>query len=119
VGKYFFGSPSDQARPYVGFGVSRVSFHNIKTNQGDATVQALAGTSVDFSSAWAPVYNVGLIYKLDSKWSINGSMSYIPVKTTATFNGPGNPLVSSYPVSTVGDIKLNTMDYVIRLGYSF
>jgi outer membrane protein len=119
VAKYFLGSPSDQSRPYVGFGVSRVSFHNVKTNPGDSTVQALAGTSAEFSSAWAPVYNVGVIYKLDSKWSINGSMSYIPVKTTATFNGPGNPLVSSYPVTSVGDIKLNTMDYVVRLGYSF
>ena len=120
VAKYFFGTTNDQWRPYVGFGVSRVSFHNVSTNSTDTTVAALASTSADFSSSWAPVYNAGVIYNVDEKWSINGSVSYIPIKTTATFVGPAVPgLGLNGPVTTTGDAKLNTMDYVIRLGYRF
>lgn len=115
VAKYFFGSSNDQWRPYVGLGVSHVSFHNVTINSADSTVVALASTSTGFSSSWAPVYNAGLIYNIDDKWSINGSASYIPIKTTATFVGPG----LGVPVTSSGDVKLNTMDYVIRLGYRF
>ena len=117
VAKYFFGGTQDKIRPYVGLGVSRVSFHNVSTLNDGATVSALAGNSADFSSSWAPVYNLGAIYNIDDKWSINGSVSYIPTKTTATFNGPGvNPAA---PVTTTGDIKMNTTDVVVRLGYRF
>jgi len=117
VAKYFFATPQDKLRPYVGFGVTRVSFHDVSTLKDGGTVQALAGTSADFSSSWAPVYNAGVIYNIDDKWSINGSVSYLPIKTTATFVGPGvNPAA---PVTTTGDVKLNTTDYVIRLGYKF
>jgi len=108
VAKYFFGTAKDQWRPYVGLGVSRVSFHSIKTS---TDVALLAGTSADLSSSWAPVYNAGMIYNIDDKWSINGSVSFIPVTTTATFVGQAGV--------TTGDIKLNTTDYVIRLGYKF
>ena len=111
VGKYFFGTTNDKWRPYVGFGVSRVSFHNVEINRNDSTVLAMAGTSAAFSSSWVPVYNAGAIYNIDDKWSINGSVSYLPIKTTATFVGSG--------AVTTGDAKLNTTDYVIRLGYRF
>lgn len=120
VAKYFFATPQDKWRPYVGFGVSRVSFHNISTlNDGPAgTVHMLAGNSADFSSSWAPVYNLGAIYNIDEKWSINGSVSYIPVKTTATFVGNGSPLAPT-TLTTSGDVKMNTTDFVVRVGYKF
>jgi outer membrane protein len=111
VGKYFFGTANDTWRPYLGFGVSRVSFHNVEINRNDSTVLAMAGTSAAFSSSWAPVYSAGAVYNIDDKWSINGSVSYLPIKTTATFVGSG--------AVTTGDAKLNTTDYVIRLGYRF
>jgi outer membrane protein len=108
IGKYFFGSANDQWRPYVGLGVSRVSFHNIKTDPG---VSTLAGVSANLSSSWAPVYNAGVVYNIDEKWSVSGSVSYIPVTTTATFVGSTG--------TTTGDIKLNTTDYVVKMGYRF
>jgi len=114
VAKYFFGTAKDQWRPYVGLGASHVSFHNIKAKQ-TADVQALAGTSAALSSSWAPVYNAGLIYNVDDKWSINGSVSYIPLTTKATFVGDA----AHGSTTTTGDIKLKTVDYVIRLGYRF
>ena len=38
VGKYFFGAANDTWRPYVGFGVSRVSFHNVEINRNDLSL---------------------------------------------------------------------------------
>ena len=116
VAKYFFGTNQDKWRPYLGLGVSRVSFHNIKV-VGDTTVQHLGGGGASFTSSWAPVYNAGVAYNIDEKWSIIGSVAYIPVSTTATF--VGNPSSTSAYGTTTGDVKLNTTDYVIRLGYRF
>lgn len=114
VTKYFFYTPKDKVRPYLGLGISRVSFHDVSTHDdGTGLVTTLAGTSASFSSSWAPVYNVGMVYNIDEKWSINGSVSYLPIKTTATFVGSNTANV------TTGDVKLNTTDYVVRLGYRF
>ena len=74
-------------------------------------MNAMAGTSASLSASWAPVYNAGVIYNIDDKWSINASISYIPIKTTATFIGSG--------AVTSGDLTINPTDYVIRLGYRF
>ena len=111
VGKYFFGTPQDSWRPYLGLGVSHVSFHDIETNPNDATVKMLGGTSAKLSSSFTPVYNAGLIYRLDERWSLNASVSYLPIRTDATFVGTGG--------TTTGRVKLDTTDYVIRLGYRF
>ena len=113
VAKYLFGTSQDKLRPYLGLGVSRVSFHDVRVNTTDATVNAIGGTSGSFSSSWAPVYNAGMIYNIDDKWSINGSVSYLPINTTATFVGSNPAYV------TTGDVRLNTTDYVIRVGYKF
>jgi len=119
VAKYFFGTTQDQWRPYLGLGVTHVSFNNVVMNTADTTVAALAATSASFTSSWAPVYNLGAIYNIDDKWSVNGSIAYMPIKTTATFNGPGSPLLGSHAVTTTGDVKLNATDFVVRLGYRF
>lgn len=115
VAKYFFGTAKDTWRPYLGLGATRVTFHDIATNKSDSTVQALAGTSASFSSSWAPVYTAGVLYNMDDKWSITGSVAYLPIRTTATFVGPG----LGVPVTSTGDVKLNTTDYVVRVGYRF
>jgi outer membrane protein len=115
VAKYFFGTPQDKWRPYLGLGVSRVSFHNVSINSADTTVQALAGTSASLSSSFVPVYNAGLLYNIDDKWSVSGSVAYLPIKSTTTFVGPG----LGVSVTSTGDTKLNTTDYVVRLGYKF
>ncbi len=115
IAKYFFGVPKDQWRPYVGLGVTHVTFNDVKINAADATVKALASTSASFKSAWAPVYNAGVVYNIDEKWSVVGSVAYLPIKTTATFVGPG----LGVPVTSTGDVKLNTTDYVVRVACRF
>jgi outer membrane protein len=98
-------------RPYLGLGVTHVSFRNVKANTSDPLVARLAGTSASLSSSWAPVYNAGLIYNINERFSVNASVSYIPIKTTATFVGSGT--------TTTGRLKLNPLDYVVRIGYKF
>ncbi len=112
VAKYFFNTPADRLRPYLGLGVSHVSFHQLEVNRGDPTVALLAGAAADLESAWTPVYNAGLLWRLDERWSLNASVSFLPIRTTATFTGTG-------PTTTRGDLKLDTVDWVLRLGRRF
>ena len=119
VAKYFFASPESAFRPYVGFGVTHASFKNIQPRTSSATVAELAGISASLSSSWAPVYNLGLIYNINDKWSINGSVSYIPLSSNVTFVGPGLPSTGLPPVTTTTKLTINPTDYVIRLGYKF
>jgi outer membrane protein len=111
VGKYLFREPADQLRPYLGLGVTYASFRKVSINRSDPLVVALAGTSASLSSSWAPVLNAGLIYNFNERWSVNASVSYIPLKTTATFVGTGT--------TTTGRLTLNPIDYVVRVGYKF
>ena len=90
---------------------------SLSLNSSDATIQALGGNGAKLSSKWTPVYNMGMVYHIDQKWSVSGSISYLPVKTDATFYGTstlGGPIGT-----TTGSVKLNTTDYVIRVGYKF
>lgn len=85
------------------------------------SLQALAGNGASLSSTWTFVYSAGLIYNLDHRWSINAGVSYLPVRTTATYSGKtgtvGGHSVAATGVTTKVDLGLNTTDYVIRIGY--
>ena len=121
VAKYFFMSPSSTYRPYLGLGATHASFSRVTPNASNSTVVALAGISASLSSSWAPVYNAGVIYNFDEKWSLNASVSYIPLKTTATLTGPGLSGISTAfgNVTTTTKLTMNPTDYIIRLGYKF
>ena len=119
VAKYLFNNTGDQIRPYLGLGLTNASFTSVQANTSNATVNALAGTSVSLSSSWAPVFNAGFFYNIDEKWSVNTSLSYVPLKTTVTFVGPGSPLLGNVPVTTTGVLTINPWDLVIRIGYKF
>lgn len=116
VGKYLFFSPSSEVRPYLGLGVMRASFKSVTPNAGDPTVMMLASRSASMSSSWAPVYNAGVLYNLSEKWSINASVSYIPLKSDVTLVGPG---VGAGSITTAANLKINPTDYIVRLGYKF
>lgn len=112
VAKYFFNAAGDRWRPYLGLGVSRVTFHSVQVNQADPLVARVGGVSASLASDWSPVYNVGLVYHLNDRWMINSSVSYLPIRTTIHLVGAGN-------TSTQGDLKLRTTDVVVRVGYRF
>ena len=111
VAKYLFKNPGDQIRPYAGIGFTNASFTSVQALTSNNTVNALAGTSVSLSSSWAPVFNAGVVYNFDEKWSLNSSISYVPLKTNVTFVGSGTV--------TTGVLTVNPWDLVIRIGYKF
>jgi outer membrane protein len=115
VAKYLFNKPTDQWRPYVGLGTTYISFNDISVNKADTMVNTLGGSSASLSSGWAPIYNLGVIYNIDARWSINAAVSYIPFRTTIAFSGTGG----GTGTTTSGNLDLNTTDYVIRVGYKF
>ncbi len=110
VAKYVFNKPSDAFRPYVGLGINYLYFSGTSANSS-ALVQALAGTSQSLSSSWNPVFNAGGIYSLNDRWSVNVGISYVPMKTNATFVGSGT--------TTTGKLTINPTDVTIKLGYKF
>ena len=119
VAKYLFKNPGDDIRPYLGLGVTQASFTSVQAGS-DPLVTALAGTSVSLSSSWAPVFNAGFLYNIDAKWSVNTSLSYVPLKTNVTFVGPGDARIpGNAPVTTTGVLTVNPWDLVIRIGYKF
>jgi outer membrane protein len=115
IAKYLFNKPGDQWRPYLGLGLAYVSFSDVTANLADPLVNNLAGTSASLSSSWAPIYNAGTIFNINDRWSISASVSYIPVSTTATFVSSA----ATGGATTTGTLKLDTIDYVLRVGYKF
>jgi len=115
VGKYLFSVFEGKLRPYVGAGVSYVSFKNVAVNTADTTIKTLAVTSAQLDDAWAPVYNLGAIYNFNDRWSLNASVAYIPIMTKLTTVGSA---ATGY-ARTSGAIRFDTTDYVVRLGYRF
>jgi outer membrane protein len=125
LAQYHFGEPTARLRPYVGAGVSYVSFKNITLNDRVATGQLLASpsfgtslegpTSASLSNSFAPVINAGLAYNLDKHWSVGLSASYVWLSTRAT-------MTTRAPVGTVTSstrLKLDPIVTFASLGYRF
>lgn len=122
LAKYFFFTPDVKLRPYVGLGATYVRFTDVKVHDDGptGTIHRLAGYSASVDSTWAPVYNVGVSYKLNEQWSIGTSFSYIPIDTKMTFKGPGASNASKVDdVTTKGDVTFNSMIYAVNVGYTF
>lgn len=115
VGKWVFNSPGSTWRPYLGLGVSYAYFDRVRINQSDPLVVTLGGTSADLDSSWAPVYNAGFIYRINDRWSVNASVSYIDLKTDVTLRGSG----PGAGVTTRTTLDIKPTDVVVRVGYRF
>jgi outer membrane protein len=118
VAKYLFNSPESEIRPYVGLGITYTTFTNVQANLNDPMIAMMAGTSSSLSSTTGAIFNAGMIYNIDKKWSVNGSLSYVPLKTNVTFVGT-DPYAGNAKATTTGVITLNPLDLVIRVGYNF
>ncbi len=112
VAKYLFGTPNSQWRPFLGIGIAHASFSSVKANTADPLINSLASGGAKLSSSWAPVYDIGVIYNINDRLSINAAVSYLPLKTTATFVGTGGTV-------TTGKLTLDPTFYVVKLGYKF
>lgn len=94
---YTFGQAAQAFRPYVGLGVAYTRFDNIELNPtfenalaGAVKAQAPAGyiqgvnVEAEADDSWDPVVTIGGQYNFAKRWYAIGSVSYLPLSTTAT-----------------------------------
>ena len=120
VAKYYFGGSSSKFRPFLGAGLSYVWYSDVTLSP---TFQNVAsggsGTATaSLSNSWAPVLNAGASYNFNEKWSLNLSVSYLPLKTDAVITGHPSAAPSMNVVSTTS-ITLNPVVTLLSLGYKF
>lgn len=92
LGKYYFGNGNDPIRFSLGLGATYVWYSDV--NLTDSLQNAVGGqlrrpvgtssTSARLDKSFAPVLNAGVAWQLDRHWGVSLSVSYIPLKTTAT-----------------------------------
>ncbi len=118
--KYFFNAPQAKFRPFVGIGVTRTWFTDAKITNSSFEGNVLHGpTSVDTDSSWAPVFNVGAVYNFTEHWFAGFSVSFIPLKATATLNSQAQTPVGTLNVQSKAKITLNPIVTYLRVGYRF
>lgn len=107
---YKFGDADSRWRPFVGVGVNYTSFDK---RQSTAEGNALNGgpTDIRLTDSWGLAGQVGLSYRIDDKWSINGSIASARVKSklTATTSGAARTI----------DIRFHPVVYTVTAGYAF
>ena len=106
---YFFGDSSDRLRPLVGAGLNYTKF--VQTRSTNALDAALGPTTGSLKSSWGPLVTAGATYRFDERWSLNGNVSYVKVKTTATLLSAG--------ITRTLDVKVDPVVIKLTLGYSF
>lgn len=92
LAKYFFGQPNDRFRLSAGVGVSYARFSSVRLTQNlQNTLGGAFGlppgtssTSAKIDSRFGPVFNLGANYAINEHLGVTLSVSYIPMKTSAT-----------------------------------
>lgn len=125
VAKWYFGDGNSKFRPFVGAGVSYIWYDNIElTDSFQQSISRLytrnlssaAKSTADLSSSWAPVLNLGAAYNFDKNWSLNFSVSYLPLKTDADIT---TTLPSGAQVHSTTSLKINPIVSFLSVGYKF
>jgi len=133
VAKYFFGSPQDKFRPFVGGGISYIRYSDVQLSSGFQSYAAAAGQSnaalqggtatASLSSSVAPVITAGAIYNVTDRLSIGLSVSYLNFKTdatiTATPTAVGQSFFGSTPLTYKTTITINPIVSFVSIGYKF
>jgi len=118
--KYYFNQPQAKFRPYLGLGVSRVSFTDAHITNGAFEANVLHGpTTVSTDSSWEPVFNAGFTYAFTDHWFAGFSISYLPLSTTAKLNTTAQTPVGPLNVQSETKIRLNPIVTYVNLGYRF
>jgi outer membrane protein len=125
VAKWYFGQATSKFRPFAGVGITRVWYTDIgltstfqqKLAYTYSSGLTTAGTSTaSLSRSWSPVANVGASYSLDKNWSLNLSVSYVPLKTDASIT---TTLPTGTVVKSSTTLTLNPIVAFVSVGYKF
>jgi outer membrane protein len=130
--QYYLFDAKSTFRPFVGLGVSYNWFSSIQLNQNfknslnsqlGATLAAGSGhptpstVAAQSTPSWQPVFNAGLTYNFTDHWSLVGSLSFIPLKTTTviTVKAADGAVLSQ----SKSELKVNPIISFVALGYKF
>lgn len=119
LAKWYFLDADSKFRPYVGAGLNYTWFSNAKiTNSAFQTKLAGPGSTSDVStdSSLNPVLNIGATYAITKDWFVGLSVSYLPLKTTATID---SKTVTGVHVVSEAKIKINPVVTFLSVGYRF
>jgi outer membrane protein len=124
LAKYYFNDSNATWRPYAGIGGTYVFYRSVELSQslqGALASQigapaALTRTTADLKSSFAPVFNLGMAYKLDKNWGLAFSVSYIPLKTKATLT---TSVAGRNVATSETRLKLNPIVSYVGLTYTF
>jgi outer membrane protein len=143
--RYHFNDGDAVFRPFVGVGAAYFWYSDIRLNQGLTTtlvggvlqrdlppgmlppgaigrIAQGARTRATLSKSLAPVVSVGANYKLDKRWSITASLSYVHLSTTADLKTTVPlPAAAGGPRTVTSSTKLRLDPLVgyVSLNYRF
>jgi outer membrane protein len=108
--QYRFLEASSPFRPYVGAGLTYAYFYG---EEGSGTLTALTNpggpaTSMSVDSAFGPSFQLGLSYRFDEHWFVDGSVIKTYLKTTTKLS-TGQSI----------DTKLDPISTNLSVGYRF
>jgi outer membrane protein len=129
--QYHFGDSADNLRPYLGAGIGYSFFTNVQLmpnfdknlRQAGAflalatTLDPNTSTEAEASSAFRPLVNAGLSYRLDKTWSACLSVAYVPIKTTSTIRVRDK--TGTVVLTSQADLKIPTVATSATVGYHF
>ncbi|MBI4587265.1 MAG: OmpW family protein [Candidatus Rokubacteria bacterium] len=130
---YYFGDNDTKFRPFLGAGVNYTFFTDVKLKRNfEKQLRDLgpllelgmgkpptgpAKVGVDVESSWQPVVTAGIQYEFAKNWFSIGSVSFLPLKSTATITLK-NQASETLAVNKV-DIEFNPVVFRLALGYRF
>lgn len=117
--RYHFLAADAKFRPFVGLGVNYTWYSDTRI-VNDAFRNATCGpgcsTRASLSASWNPTFELGANYALGKHWSINASLSYIPLSTTLTTHAT---TATGVDIVTKMRIKVNPLVTHLDLAYTF
>ena len=117
--KYRFGDPGDRLQPFLAGGLNYTAFRRSRvTNEtfSASTYGPLAQTRSSATPNFGYVAEVGLDWRVDRHWFVNGTLAYTPIRSTLKVQADGTP---QGRVRTAVDVKLHSLAVGLNLGYRF
>ncbi|SMF99474.1 OmpW/AlkL family protein [Burkholderia singularis] len=117
--RYHFLAADAKLRPFVGLGVNYTWYsdtHIVSRSFLDATCGPACSSRASLSPSWNPTFEFGANYAFSKHWSINASLSYIPLSTTLTTNAT---TATGVDIVTKMRVKVNPLVTHLDIAYTF
>lgn len=100
-------------QPYVGLGINYTKFFENDTTDELSAALGLAETSLELDDSTGLGAEIGADWLVDKNLSINTSVWYLDIETTATITTTGGAKVTEF------DVAIDPLVYAVGLSYKF